>query len=189
MTTNQAQHETHAVTSPAQQAAEPTLQIVAFLQSDPTAPQSIERWHFVPAARPWPGGPEFTTAEAATYLAAIDKPIIIGALDHPGQVAVWRLTSLDPADLEYLKRLLNNQLGALADSLTQIGADDDGIVLFEGLGSQTRVPVPVLREWLGDYGLTWGWRLGAATDDTHGLRMFIRQGPGWWSPGDNCRPP
>lgn len=168
-------------------AAELALQIITYLQGDSSGSRPIDHWHFVPSARPWPGGPPFTTAEATAHLAAMDKPMIIGALNEPGMIAVWRPGHFEPADREYVERLLHNQCDALADGATAIGAGDSDIVLFEGASSGSRVTVAELRTMLGQYGWTWGWRLGQPSDDSHSFRLLVRRRENQWSPGEECK--
>ena len=163
-----------------------TLQVAAFLQSEPEAPRSASRWAFAPSPRPWPGGSGCTFAEAAEYLDSLAKPIIIGALNHPGLIAVWRTTALDPGEREYVDRLIANQLAGFTEMIAQLNPGGPDVILFEGWGAMTRVSVPMFQQWLREYGLTWGWRLGLPTDDTHRARLLVWQNAKRWSPGESC---
>jgi hypothetical protein len=40
------------------------------------------------------GGPD-TFARTAARVATLDKPVVVGALSHPGYVAVWRPDAFD----------------------------------------------------------------------------------------------
>lgn len=165
-------------------AADLTLQIICFLQADSEPPCSAVRWAFVPG----PGRGRLTYAEAAAHLATMEKPIVIGALAHPGYVALWRPSAIDDNERPHIEHTLNNQVGGLEDFLSELKIDDSGLVRFEGLGRHVDVPVPILREWLGAYALTWGWTLGWATDASHHARLFAMRRFGQWSPGRTCGP-
>jgi hypothetical protein len=140
---------------------------------------------FFPPHLPWPGGPGCTFAEAAAYLDQIPKPVVVGALNHPGCIAVWRPPSLDPAEREYLDRLITNQRTGFTEILPQVRAGHPDVILFEGWGARTLVSVADVRQWLSDYGLTWGWRLARPTDLTHCARLLVWQSGMRWSPGDS----
>ena len=157
-----------------------TLQIASFLQSDAEVPRSPCRWGLVPGF----GRGEATFAEAAAHLAQLEKPIVVGALDHPGFVALWRLSALNEAERRHVEHTVRNQQAALAQSTRRLGTEDTDLVLFEGWGSRTTIAVRELRRWLSEYALTWGWRIGAATDDTHCARLLVLQHGRRWSPGD-----
>jgi hypothetical protein len=167
-------------------AATLTLQVAAFLQSEPSSPRSAVRWAFVPPPVPsisWGG---YTFGEAVDYLNSIAKPIIVGALNHPGAVAVWQPAALGQVERTFAERLLRNQLDGLSEMLSQINNGGEQTILFEGWGSHIGLPVPEFRRWLGEYGLTWGWRLSRPTDDSHCARLLVYQSGLRWSPGDSC---
>jgi hypothetical protein len=172
------------MTIPTSDAATLTLQIAAFLQSEPVAPRSAARWMFVPSARPWPGGGGFTFAEAAAYLNDLDKPVIIGALNHPGAIAVWRPSVLNPAERQYVELLIRNQVTGFSEVLPQVSEGTSEMILFEGWGAKTLLAAPRFRRWLEEYGLTWGWRLGKPTDNTHCARLLVWHTGLRWSPGE-----
>jgi hypothetical protein len=165
--------------------AELTLQIACFLQSEPEAPCSAARWALVPG----PGRGEATFAEAAARLAGLEKPLVVGALDHPGYVAVWRASALDDGERRHVVHTLANQQAALTSMLGQLGLDDAALVRFEGWGTQVDVSASGLRRWLADYALTWGWAVGAPTDESHQARLRVLKGDRRWSPGGVCRLP
>ena len=167
-------------------AATLTLQIAAFLQSEPSAPRSAVRWAFVPPPVPsisWMG---YTFSEAVDYLTTIEKPIIVGALNHPGCLAIWRPSALSQSEQAYVGSLLRNQLDGLSEVLAQVNAGGAQNVLFEGWGSRISVGITELRQWFGDYGLTWGWRIAPPTDLTHCARLIVWQSGVRWSPGEAC---
>ena len=177
------------MTEPLLDAAHLTLQVVSFLQSEQEVPRSPIGWTFVPTRVPWPGGSGYSSSEAAKYLEALPKPVLVGALNHPGLLAVWTAAALDPTEREYVSRLVANQVTGFSEILSQLDPLTPDIVLFEGWGTLTRVSVATCRQWLADYGLTWGWRLGAPTDGTHRARLFVLKGSANWSPGDSCAGP
>lgn len=160
-------------------AAELTLQIASFLQTESDAPRSPARWVFVPG----PGPRARTFAEAAACLAAIDKPVVVGALNQPGCVALWQAAALDETERQHVEHTLANQQEGLSEVLPQFGAGEADIVVFEGWGVKVDVPVSALRVWVGEYALTWGWRLGRPTDDTHCARLIVFHSGRRWSPG------
>jgi hypothetical protein len=166
-------------------AARLTLQVAAFLQSEPEAPRSASRWAFAPSPNPWPGGAGCTFAEAAAYLESLAKPIIVGALNHPGLIAVWRATALDTSEREYVDHLLANQLAGFTEMISHLNPGGADVILFEGWGALTRVSVTAFQQWLREYGLTWGWRLGPPSDGTHRARLLVWQGAKRWSPGES----
>jgi hypothetical protein len=162
-------------------AAALTLQIAAFLQTTPEAPHSAARWAFVPG----PGRGADTFAEAVARLAALEKPVVVGALNQPGYVALWRAATCEEGERRHVEHTLANQQAGLAQALAHHGADDAAVVRFEGWGAQVDVPVPELRRWLAEYALTWGWTLAAPTDDTHQARLLVLHG----THGIRRRPP
>jgi hypothetical protein len=162
--------------------AELTLQIVCFLQSEPDAPASPARWALVPGA----GGGADTFAEAAARLAALDKPVVVGALNFPGFVAVWRTTALEASERAHVQHTLRNQLRALEAKVAPFGLGDEDLVLFEGWGVRVSVPLHVVRRWLGEYALTWGWSVRPPTDPSHAARLLVLHADRRWSPGFVC---
>ena len=113
---------------------------------------------------------------------------MIGALSHPGSVALWRPSAIDAGERPHIEHGLANQVAGLHEALSHFQVDSGGIVRFEGWGTQVDVPVPVLRQWLGEYAVTWGWRIGAPTDTTHQARLLVLHGSGRWSPGGSTSP-
>ena len=166
-------------------AAELTLQIACFLQASDEAPSSPREWLLIPGPRV--DGFAGTTAR----LAALTKPVVVGALDHPGYVAVWRADGLDDAERGQVAHTLRNQQANLAHGLARLNAGDDALVVFEGWGTRVEVTVAELRRWMGEYALTWGWTIGAPTDASHAARLFVTKGGHTLSPGRTCgvRPP
>ena len=118
------------MTAPLSDAATLTLQIAAFLQSEPGSPRSAARWAFVPPPVPSIGWKGYTFSEAADYLNAIEKPIMVGALNHPGCLAIWRPAALNQAERAYVERLLRNQLDGLSEVLAQINTGGAQDVVF-----------------------------------------------------------
>jgi hypothetical protein len=165
-------------------AATLTLQIAAFLQSEAVASRSAARWTFIPSPRPWPGGEGFTFADAVEYLNSLEKPVVIGALNHPGTIAVWKPSALEAAERQYVEQLIRNQVAGVSEVLPHVIEGTSEIVLFEGWGARTLVAVPVMGRWLAEYGLTWGWRLGKPTDSTHCARLLVWHTGSRWSPGE-----
>lgn len=170
-------------------AAELTLQVVTFLQSEHAATRYPTIWTFVPTRQRWPGGPGLSTREAAEYLDGLPKPILVGALNHPGLLALWTPDALESTEREYVSRLVANQVAGFAEMLPQLDATLPDIVVFENQGTMTRVSTSTFSEWLTNFGLTWGWRLGLPTDGTHRARLLVLHGSGKWSPGDSCPRP
>ncbi|MDP1858692.1 MAG: hypothetical protein Q8K82_08475 [Gemmatimonadaceae bacterium] len=166
-------------------AAELTLQIASFLQTEPEAPRSPARWAFVPG----PGQGRYTFAEAAVCLAAIDKPVVIGVLNQPGYLALWRAVGLEAAELRTVEQTLANQLAFLSAKLAHFGAGEEDLVEFEGWGAKVQLPASELRRWLGEYAVTWMWTVGAPTDDTHGARLLVKQSDRRWSRGHMSHSP
>lgn len=163
-------------------AAELTLQIACFLQASDDAPSSPRHWALIPG----PGRGADTFAEAARRLSALPKPLVVGALDHPGYVAVWRPDALDAAERAHVAHMLRNQQASLAAKLAHRDAGDDAVILFEGWGSRVELTVAEVRRWLGAYALTWGWTIGPPTDASHAARLFVLQGGRRKSPGYTC---
>jgi hypothetical protein len=161
-------------------AAALTLHVAAFLQTEADAPRSAARWALVPG----PGRGADTFAGAAARLAALPKPLVVGALNQPGYVAVWPAAALAEPERLHVEHTLQNQLAGAADSLARLGCGDAALVRFEGWGAAADVPASVLRQWLGEYALTWGWRLGPATGPDHGARLLVFHSGRRWSPGD-----
>src|SRR5688500_11150345 len=128
------------MTGPLDLAAQLTLQIICFLQSDREAPCSAVRWSFVP----WGGGLK-TFGEAAARLASVEKPVVIGALSYPGSVALWRPSAIDAGEQPHIEHELANQVVGLDEALSHFQVDSAGIVRFEGWGTHVDVTVPVLR--------------------------------------------
>jgi hypothetical protein len=166
-------------------AAELTLQIAAFLQTDPDAPRSAARWAFVPG----PGRGADTFAEAAARLAALDKPVVVGALDQPGYLALWAPAALAAAERQHVEHTVRNQQAFLAAKLAHLNVGEDDRVVFEGWGSRVEAPAREVRRWLGEYALTWGWTLDPPTDGTHRARLLVLRGGRHWSPGATCARP
>ena len=131
-------------------AAALTLQVVAFLQTEPDAPRCATRWAFIPG----PGRGTDTFAEAAARLAAVEKPLVVGALNQPGYVALWRVSALPEPERRHVEHTLRNQLAGAAAQLTHLRCGDPSIVRFKGWGSQMDVPVSILRQWSGEYAMT-----------------------------------
>ncbi len=71
-----------------------TLQVAAFLQTEADAPRCAARWALIPG----PGHGRDTFAEAAARLAAAEKPVVVGALNQPGYVALWSIAALDETE-------------------------------------------------------------------------------------------
>ena len=159
--------------------AELALQIVCFLQTESGVPCSATQWAFVPG----PGRGRDTFADAVTRLAEIEKPVVIGALVHPGYVAVWRRSAIDPKDWPHIEHTLANQLAGLEEIASQLQLGEEDIVRFEGWGTHVDVSLRILRHWLGEYALTWGWTIGGPTDGSHQARLFAMKRFGEWSPG------
>jgi hypothetical protein len=167
-------------------AAELTLQIASFLQSEPDTPASAARWAFVPG----PGRGADTFGAAVARLAALEKPLVVGVLNHPGYLAVWRPSALGEGERRHIEQKLCNQQRALAAALAQLGLSSGAaVVRFEGWGIDVDVPLPAFRRWLGEYALTWGWRIGAPTDESHQARLLVLQSGRRWSPGSVCQRP
>lgn len=163
-------------------AAALTLQIACFLQASEEAPRSPRHWALIPG----PGRGVDTFASAAARLAALEKPVVVGALDEPGYVAVWRPDALDFAERGHIEHTLRNQQAGLAAMLAHLGAGDDAVVLFEGWGARVALPAAEVRRWLGEYALTWGWTIGPPTDASHAARLLVLKGGRRWSPGHAC---
>lgn len=94
-------------------AADLTLQIVCYLQAGLDAPSSATQWALVPG----PGRTSDTYADVAARLASIEKPIIVGALIHPGMIGVWRCSAMDASEWPRIRAALANQLTSL-DAVT-----------------------------------------------------------------------
>ena len=158
-------------------ASELTLRVVEYLQCGPDADaeSSPARWMFVPPPTRWPGGPGLTFAEAASHLDGLQKPVFVGALDHPGIVAVWPRNGLMQAEADYLDSLVKNQLAAHEDLQPALGSPGATPILFDTGTDPILVPLDDFMQWLRDYGLTWGWRLGIATDPGHRARAARRR--------------
>ena len=163
-------------------AAELTLQITCFLQSDEAAPRSPREWVLIPGHGRGTDG----FAGAAARLAALPKPVVVGALDHPGYVAVWRPDAFDDAERRHVAHTLANQQAGFAATLEKLGAGDDAVVVFEGWGTRVALPAIEVHRWLGEYALTWGWTLGPPTDASHGARLLVVRRDGRMSPGHVC---
>ena len=161
-----------------------TLQIVSFLQTDAERPCSAARWAFVPG----PGSSRDTFAEAVARLAAVEKPVVIGALTHPGYVALWRRSAIEASEWPHIEHTLANQTAILEDLIPQLHLGEDSLVRFEGWGTHIDVSLRVLRRWLGEYALTWGWTMGVATNASHQARLFAMRRFGEWSPGGEFGP-
>ncbi|MDF1503637.1 hypothetical protein [Roseisolibacter sp. H3M3-2] len=163
-------------------AAALTLQIACFLQTDDAAPASPREWVLVPGI----GGGVLTFDGAAARLDALEKPVVVGALDHPGYLAVWRPGAVDDAERRHVAHTLRNQQAALDAWRAPLGVGDDAAVLFEGCGARVALPAAEVRRWLGEYALTWGWTLGPPTDASHGARLLVLKHGRRWSPGAAC---
>ena len=122
-------------------------------------------------------------------MAEFEKPIIVGALNHPGYVAVWFAKDFDDRQRRHVDNTLQNQQRVFAEKLEKAGCDDTSIVLFEGWEKKTFLPAAIIRHWLAEYALTWGWRMGPATDDSHHLRLLVLKDGRNWSPGTICPTP
>jgi hypothetical protein len=165
--------------------AELTLQIACFLQSDGEVPTSPREWFLVPGH----GGRPGTFAAAAARLAALPKPVVVGALDQPGYVAVWRPDALEAGEQGYVEHTLRNQQAWLTRMLEHLGCGEGARIVFEGWGARVEVPTSEVHRWLGEYALTWGWTLGPPTDASHQARLLVLQGGRRWSPGGGCALP
>lgn len=143
----------------------------------------------MPPLTRWPGGPGFTFAEAVAHLDALPKPVFVGALNHLGVVAVWPKSGLTLAESDYLNRLVVNQVAALEEMLPELDGPGATTILFDSGVDKVTVSRDDFKVWLGDYGLTWGWRLGIATDAEHRAQLFVLKDGRQWSPGETCRPP
>jgi hypothetical protein len=130
----------------------------------------------------------YTFGEAVDYLNSIEKPIIVGALNHPGCLAIWRPAVLDHNERAYVERVLRNQLDGLSEMLAQINLGGEQNVVFEGWGSRLSLTLAEFQRWLGEYAVTWGWRLARPTDNTHCARLLVYQSGIRWSPGETCAP-
>jgi hypothetical protein len=160
------------------------LQIICFLQTDAEHPCSAVQWAFVPG----PGRGRDTFPDAVARLAVIEKPVVIGALAHPGYVALWRRSAIDAAEWPHIEHTLANQAAILEDLVPQLHIDEVGLVRFEGWGTHIDVPLGELRRWFGEYALTWGWTMGPPTDDSHQARLFAMRRFRDWSPGGDFGP-
>ncbi|HEU6451995.1 MAG TPA: hypothetical protein VFT57_11280 [Gemmatimonadaceae bacterium] len=127
-----------------------TLQVAAYLQTEADAPRSAARWALIPG----PGRGRDTFGEAAARLAAAEKPLVIGALNQPGFVALWPIAALGDTERQHAEHTLRNQRAAADARLKQLGCNDAALVRFEGWGACVDVSVSVLRQWLGEYALT-----------------------------------
>lgn len=156
-----------------------TLQIACFLQADASAPTSASQWALVPG----PGNGFLSFAEAAAHLSAIPKPVMIGALNFPGHLALWGPSVLDEAGRRRLAHTLANQRTFLDDKLASFGAAESGTIVFEGWGTRIGIPLALLREWLSEYALTWGFTIGPPTDATHQARLGVLNAGRHISPG------
>ena len=159
--------------------ADLTLQIICFLQAEEEAPCNASRWIFVPR----PGRGELSYVEAAERLATMDKPVVIGALTHPGMIAVWAPSAIDDIERPHITHTLANQVGGLEDFVVDHKLSDSSLVRFENIGRSVDIPVVELRRWLGEYALAWGWSLGPPTDASHQGRLFVMRRLVLWSPG------
>lgn len=158
------------------------LQIACFLQADDATPSSPRQWVLVPGH----GGGTDSYAGAAARLEALEKPVVLGALDQPGYVAVWRPSAFDQAERRHVEQTLRNQQAGLAAKLAALGAGEADVVLFEGWGSRIELPAAEVRRWLGEYALTWGWTIGPPTDASHAARLLVLKHGRRWSPGHTC---
>ena len=163
-------------------AAELTLQIIDYLQSDPDAPRPVRQWVFVPG----PGRGLATLAEAAEQLSGVETPLVVGALEHAGYVALWRPSAIGEAEWPHIRHTLENQVLGLDEKLAHYGVDDGGVIRFEGWRSHLDVPVPVVRRWFGECAVTWGWTIDRATDATHHARLWVLHNSRRRPPGDAC---
>jgi hypothetical protein len=162
--------------------AELTLHIVCFLQGRPENPRSPREWVLIPGH----GGGPASFPETAKRLAALEKPVLVGALNQPGYVAVWLPRDFDDAQRRHIDHTVWNQRQWLSSKLEQLECNDSAIIMFEGFGQQTTVTGVDVRRWLGEYALTWGWTLGPATDSSHDARLLVLKDGRHWSPGDIC---
>jgi hypothetical protein len=165
--------------------AELTLQIICFLQAEEEQPPcTASRWIFVPRL----GRGELPYAEAAERLATIEKPVVIGALTHPGMIAVWSPSAIDDTERPHITHTLANQVAVLEGFVDEHRLNDSSLVRFESVGRILDVPARELRRWLGEYALTWGWNLGPPTDTSHQGRLFVLRRWVRWSPGGPSGP-
>ena len=156
------------------------LQIACFLQADDATPSSPREWTLISAH----GRGLESYAGVAARLDALAKPVVLGALDQPGYLAVWRLNAFDEAERQHVEHVLRNQQAGFAEQLARLGGGDDDSVVFEGWGARVELPAADVSRWLGEYALTWGWRLGPPTDGSHVARFLVLKGGRRWSPGD-----
>ena len=159
-----------------------TLQMTCYLQADEDVPSCPRVWALVPGHGGRPGG----FAAAVASLAALAKPVGVGALNQPGYVAVWRPDGFDDAERRHVEHTVRNQQSWFDAKLAHLGARDAEVVLFEGCGTRVELPVGEVRRWLGEYALTWGWRLAPATDGSHAARLLVLKHGRRWSPGSTC---
>jgi hypothetical protein len=87
-------------------------------------PRSAREWLLVPG---YGGGPG-TFAQTAARLAALAKPVVVGALNQPGYVAVWRPGAFDSYERERVERTLRNQQAWLDAMLAERGTAENAIV-------------------------------------------------------------
>jgi len=153
------------------------MQMACFLQSEDDAPRNRLQWIVVPSPKVG------SYAQVRDRLANLDEPVLIGILNHPGYLALWRIRQLDPQERMHAEHNLQNQQNYLDAKLAGLPAASSDRILFEGRGIEVTVPAAELRECLGRFALTWGWTISRPTNSDHQARIGVWQNARKWSPG------
>jgi hypothetical protein len=129
-------------------------------------------------------------ADLVHHLAALPKPVIIGALAQKGLIATWWPTSFDARALAVWEHTLANQQRAVASGLTERRLADDDLILLQTTVETLLFPPAALRRWADMYGVHIGWTLTDNAGDAQAqARLHLIRGDGGHTPGHSCGTP
>lgn len=154
-----------------------TLEIVRYVQMPAHAAAHPREWVLVPG-----DGRRRSLPAMVEWLAVAPKPLVVGPLAAPGEIAVWPVGSLDEASRSLLEHERRNQLGYFSGKLAALGAGDEDEVHFASAAGRVTLPVASLREWLASYTLTSCGITVKRAAATGTLRLAVLRAdelPGW----------
>jgi hypothetical protein len=156
------------------------MQMACFIQSEDDAPRDSAHWMLVPSPK------RGSYTQIRDRLADLDEAILIGILNHPGYLALWRIRQLGEQERQHAEHNLRNQQKYFDAKVGSHAAEPSATVLFEGRGVEVAVPGKEVREGLGQFAFTWGWSIGTSADAPNVARIVVLQNLRRWSPGLNA---
>lgn len=134
--------------------AEFTLRLVRAGQEALSPRSSLRNWFFLPEPR------EASWSEAREILAGAAKPLIVAPLLEPGCIAIWSVSTIEPARRARVDHELANQCAYWDEKLAVAKLDDtDHIETPDGLFTLT---VAEFRRWAAEYAVSIGIGMGAS---------------------------